>query len=175
MPDTSYYIWAVVFGCFQILAISVGAAWAWRRLTKERTHTPHIEFDVECNFYGPEKGFYLAEFILSADNKGYVIHWFPSIKLRVRGIEANVDLQYWPGKEPRLQFPLKVVDDVEVIFKEKYQHIFVEPGVRQKINFVTKVPERCRYVLMRAQFNYDETRSHSIERVSAVSAKVSGR
>jgi hypothetical protein len=170
MTDLSYHVWEAIFGCFQMLAITIGAVWAWRRLNKERTHTPHIEFDIVCNFYGPELGHYLAEFILSADNRGYVIHRFPSIKLRVRGIRANTELQFWPGNEPRLLFPASLLDDVEVVFREKYSHIFVEPGVKQNISFVTKFPESFKYIVARAQFNYDDDHSHSIERVLPVSA-----
>ena len=167
MGDNSYHLWEVMFGTFQVLAVLAGGLWAWRRLRRERTHTPHIEFDISCNFFGPEQRFYLAEFILSADNRGYVVHRFKSIKLRVRGIEAGQAFEYWPNHEPRLQFPLKLIDDQEVIYSEKYGHIFVEPGVNQKITFVTKIPQSCKYIDARAEFTYEShrSRSHSIERV----------
>jgi hypothetical protein len=43
-----------------------------RRQGKERTYKPHIQFSIDCKFYGPENDYYLAEFIVSAHNKGNV-------------------------------------------------------------------------------------------------------
>ena len=72
----------------------------------ERRHTPHIEFDIDCKFFGPHQGKYAAEFILSANNKGITKHEFTSIILRVLGIKQDAPLAYWTRRyEHRLEFP----------------------------------------------------------------------
>ncbi len=151
----------------QFALLLSGAIWAYIRLRKERTHIPHIEFGIDCRLLGPVEDDYIAQFALTVANRGAVIHRFPSIKLRARGIRANQELAYWRGHEPRLEFPDVILPDVEVI-PEGYNYFFVEPGVKQELVYVTKIPANYGWFLTRAEFHYDRYSPHSSERVFEV-------
>jgi len=71
---------------------------------------------------------------------------------------------FW-GSTQRVEFPERVVDDADVMYKQKYGSIFVEPGVTQRLTFVAKIPVGIRFVVARAQFKYDVNSTHSAERV----------
>lgn len=148
------------------ILLTLGAAWwVYFRFVRERSHARRVAFSIECNFFGPQQGQYVAEFLLRIKNQGLVIHRFKTLKLRVRGIAKNTPLQPWQQQPSRLSFPETLIDETNVIFHGKYQYIFVEPGVEQVITFVGTVPEAMSFILARAQFEYSDGRTHSTERV----------
>jgi hypothetical protein len=141
------------------------------RFRRERTHVPRIGFHLDCHLHGPVGASYLAEFVLQIKNDGSVIHRFTEITLRVRGIPQGAELVEWNQAPPRLVFPVALVRDADVLYKQKYDHIFVEPGITQEITFVTKIPADMAFLLARAEFKYDDRRTHSTERVIVVSGQ----
>jgi hypothetical protein len=145
-----------------------------REVEKEnrlRTYSPHIEFEIKCNFYGPEQAHFVAEFLLIVCNRGSVQQKFKDIQLRVRGIESDQPLSYWQGNEPRLAFPVKIVDNTSIL-PESYNFFFVEPGIEQVFTYVTRVSSSIKYILVHAEFEYDQFTPHTTERTFAV--KVGG-
>lgn len=91
-----------------------------------RKLSPHIEFEIACHFHGPEQGDMLVEVLLIARNRGNVLQQFRDIRLRLRGIPAGADLAYWPGNEPRLHFPMKLVEETSI--KPERYHYFRGAG-----------------------------------------------
>jgi len=148
----------------QFTIILGGAVWAYFRLWKEGVHRPRIQFDIQCQTFQSINNEIPIEFILKLNNKGLIEHKFHSINLRVRGIKENENLSLWKGSEPRLYFPEKLVD-AQVIHTKKYSHVFVEPGVDQTINYVVKIPSSYKLISARAEFKYDESKNHSIEKI----------
>lgn len=134
---------------------------------KKRIYTPHIEFGISVNFYGPETGEYIAEFLFIAFNKGNIQQKFNDIRIRVRGIDNGQGFQFWEGNEPRLNFPIKLVDQ-ESILPDDYNFFFVEPGIEQVFTYITKIPIETKYLLVHAEFEYDKYTPHSTERVFEV-------
>ena len=133
----------------------------------ERTYIPQVEFNVDCNFYGPHQDFYLAEILLTVHNKGRVKQEFKDVTLRIRGIEENQPLMHWKGREPRLYFPIKLVDDVPVV-PASASYFFAEPGEEHLFTYVTKIPSSINYVLVYSTFSYENGTSHDAERVFPV-------
>lgn len=134
----------------------------------ERRYWPHIEFDIECNFFGPHQGKYAAEFILTANNKGITKHEFKSIILRVRGIPQGAPLSFWTERyEHRLDFPEKIVEDE--VKPKSWNYIFVEPGVKQRISYMTIIDANIRFITARAEFYYEKYTPHSTEKMFEVS------
>jgi hypothetical protein len=232
MSDVQLNLANFVLGCIQVIILFFGGLWAYYRLKKERTHTPHIEFGIDCNFYEQEGKDYIAEFILTANNLGLVIHYFRSIRLRVLAIRAKDPLNYW-GDGYRVNFPVSLfsfyeltrsdldhidkadipkelqerlialknrsfpseedfsiaLDNtigednkhknwileyakksaVEVIHKDKLNYLFVEPGVKQEIRYITRVPKTYKYIVARAVFEYDRYTPHDTEKLLEVS------
>jgi hypothetical protein len=150
-----------------LLTVSAGA-WIYFRFARERTHARRVEFSLDCAFYGPQNGRFLAEFVFEIKNRGLVVHRFDSLHLRVRGVRRNSELQPWQMQPSRVDFPERVIDEPDVIMAKKYSHIFVEPGVEQTITFVGAVPEEIGFILARAEFRYSDSRTHSTERLFQV-------
>lgn len=143
-----------------------------RLMDLERTHKPHIEFNLDANFYGPEKGEYISEFLIEVRNKGKIQQKITSLNLRIRGIEKGGKLGFMEKYPLRLNFPDKLLE-TQVIDKH-YKYYFVEPDVNQLITFTTKIPDKYRFLLVWAEFKYGDTRvkgeggRHSAERVFEV-------
>ncbi|KJD34993.1 hypothetical protein PW52_12925 [Tamlana sedimentorum] len=154
----------ILISATQLIIVLVGAAWAYFRLWKEGIHRPRIQFEIEFNPFEHIDKERPVEFRIIINNKGLTKHQFYKINLRVRGIGAGENLELWKGNEPRLLFPHKLID-TEVIYKQKYNYVFVEPGVEQILNYNTKLPSSLRLIQVRAEFEYDRSKNHSVERI----------
>ena len=132
----------------------------------ERIYTPHIEFNIDCDFFGPTDGQYIANFLLAATNRGRVVHKFPSIRLRVRGIKKGESIEQWEKHPPRIKFPYKIFE-AEVVPPD-WNFIYVEPGVTHRITFATAIPLEYSYLLGNAEFRYDPSTPQKIETVFAL-------
>jgi hypothetical protein len=131
----------------------------------ERRYTPHIELRIDCKFFGPRHNQFLAVFYVQANNKGQVVHKFPSVVFRVRGIKGE-QFQYWKDREPRAYFPHKIFE-TELVPSD-WNFIFVEPGVSQQITLTTVIPEEYSYISAYAEFAYREYWPHTAEAVFAL-------
>ncbi len=143
----------------------------------ESRYNFRIEFTLATIFYGPQKDFYLAEFIATINNKSLVKKSITTIALRIRGIQKNEDILLWVAKKKntetgsvlskqtsRINFPITIVK--ENILPPFWKNIFVEPGVKQDITFVTRIPANISYVLATASFYYDNIpEPHTAERM----------
>jgi hypothetical protein len=136
----------------------------------ERRHEPHIEFTLDAAFYGPVGDVYLVEFVIHAHNKSLVRHEFERIELRVRGLTADEQPTLFDdeSREHRLVFPEKLFETD--VMPGRWNYLFVEPGVKQAITFVTTVPVAYAYVLANAAFRYDAHTPHTIERMFPVAS-----
>lgn len=126
-----------------------------------------LEFEINANFYGPEAGAYIAEFLFVARNKGNVQQKFNDIRIRVRGIDDGQGFQFWEGNEPRLNFPRRLVKQKSIL-PDDYSFFFVEPGIEQVFTYITKIPINTKYLLVHAEFEYDKYTPHTTERVFEV-------
>ena len=165
MTEDSKRVWDVALSVLQLVAVVVGALWAYFRFRRERPNHPRIAFAVNCKFFGPVQGEYLAAFEIHASNKGNVEHKFTELRLKVLGIKDGEKLTEWSGHEPRLCFPTELVRGVNLV-PEKFGYFFVRPGVDQTITFTTKIPSEFRFLVARATFRYEATADlHTAERV----------
>jgi hypothetical protein len=155
-----------------VLVPVLGAVWVYYRYLREGFHRPRIEFDIECKFIAVKNGECVAEIVVSANNKGMVRFTFPEIRLRARGLKEKSNLNYWVKDDKqqgvRLEFPEKIF--TENIIPPKYKYYFVEPGVRQPITYITKIPKDIKVLSLHASFRYRFRREiHTSEKVFEVS------
>lgn len=162
----------VLIAGLQLLAVIVGGIWVFFRFRREDTHVPKVAFNIDGTFFGPQQGSYLAELVMSIENKGLVKHRFEEISLRIRGIRRDAPITLWSDTQ-RVEFPEQIIDDKDVMYKKKYGSIFVEPDVTQRVTYVARIPVEIRFLLVRAQFQYDSHRTHSTEKVFEVKSDVS--
>jgi hypothetical protein len=135
----------------------------------ERYHLPQIEFDIDCNFFGPEGDAYLVEVLLTVNNKGRVKQEFRDLTLRIRGIEKDKPLRHWENHSPRLEFPKALIENVPVV-PDSVEAFYAEPGERHVFTYITKIPVSVKYILAYAEFSYDADTTHGTERVFVVKA-----
>jgi hypothetical protein len=168
MTDSTKNLLTIIIAATQLGFLVAGAFWAYYRFWREGSHRRRIEFSIDCIFFGPQQDQYLTQFRLHAVNKGLVVHRFPNIELRVRGIKTSEEISFWLDRWPRVEFPHKIMQ-AEIVH-EKYSYIFVEPGVEQVISYVTKIPAEYHFIIARAEFRYDRRNPHSAENVFEVKA-----
>jgi len=171
MKEEAKHLADVLIAALQLLAVIVGGIWVFFRFRREDTHVPKVAFNIEGTFFGPQQGFYLAELVMSIENKGLVKHRFDEISLRVLGIRRDAPVTLWADTQ-RVEFPEQIINDKDVMYKKKYSSIFVEPGVTQRVTYVARIPVGIRLVLARAQFQYDSHRTHSTEKVFEINSKI---
>jgi hypothetical protein len=170
-------------GIFSTLAVSLVTMFIARRREKEqqaredarrekeRIDFPQVEFNIDCNFYGPQQDEYLVEVLLTVHNKGHVQHQLKDVRLRIRGIEENTELKFWVGGF-RLDFPEKLVPLATEGEAEVGQLFFAEPGEKHVITYVTKIPASIKYILAYAKHRFGaKDHLHDTERVFPVKAR----
>jgi hypothetical protein len=170
MDDSTKNLISVIISAAQLAIVVAGAMWAYFRFVRERAHSPRMALGIECEFYGPQSASYLAALCIIIRNEGLVQQRLQDIRLRLLGIASDQPFGEWDADPPRVEFPVKLVD-AQVIYKKKYGHIFVEPGVEQRLTYVTQVPQGIAIVLARVEFQYEgrrRQRTHSAERVFRV-------
>jgi hypothetical protein len=141
----------VVLSAATLLTVLVAGAWAYFRFSREGLHKPRIELDLECDFFGPQQGSYIAAFSVYVHNKGQLKYRFKDIRLRVLGIRRSESLTTWEKQKPLLFFPEQLFKDARVTQKP---YIFVRPGVRQRLSYVTSIPEELAFIVARVTFMY---------------------
>ena len=119
----------------QLAVLLRGVAWGVYRFGAEAPHKPRVEFNVDANFIGPIGNHHATEFTVTNLIKGLRTKAFDQTSLSVRGIEATEKLEEWKGREPRLLLPHKLIDKEGMVYRNKYNSIFVKPSVSQDIKY----------------------------------------
>ena len=142
------------------------------RSERHREDVPQFEFNLDVGLIKKKGENTLVEFLVVLNNKGNVKQDIKSVKLRIRAIDRECELCLWKGRGHRLEFPHKLFE-TEIIPKG-YKFIFVEPHVRQILNYTTMIPGNMEILSARAEFSYGHARKgsrgskHSVEKVFAV-------
>ncbi len=170
MEKASLDMYELLIKLAEFLVVLGTSAWAIVRFRKEDPLRPRIEFDVDCNFWGPHHGSYLVAFTITARNKGNIEHRFADIRLRVLGIRDDRPLTEFEPYAPMVAFPEKVVQTGNIVPVDD-GYYFVRPGVSQSFNYTSHVAENIRFVVVRATFKYKEDGDeHTAEKVFEVKA-----
>lgn len=143
------------------------------RAEKHREDMPLLQFDMEVGTVHKKGDRYLVEFRVILDNRGNVKQDIKSIKLRVRSVNKEDNLSYWENRGFRAEFPHKIFE-TEIIPKG-YKFIFIEPKVKQILNYATILDSNVELVAVRAEFSYGRARKgsqgskHSVEKILEIS------
>lgn len=131
--------------------IALFTLWQQRRRERlSRRFVPRVDYELDCRFFGPQQGRYIAQLSLKADNKGEVRRVFESLEFRVLGLPADAKPEYWGSGELRAEFPKLIMKDNMIRDPEKHRY-YVEPGVSQLFSYTTLVDQAYAFVLVRAK------------------------
>jgi hypothetical protein len=151
------------------VAVVAAGIWAYWRFFKQRTHAPHIEFEIACQILGPQEASYVAEYTLSISNKGLVRQELRKLSFKIRGIRRETLLEYRTDRQPSLSFP-DMIDEEQNLITPKFEYIFIEPGITQNFRHVSKIPDSYSFIQARAEFLYSNGIEHTASKVFEVKA-----
>jgi len=153
MDPTTKNLFDVIFQGIQLCVVLGTAGWAIIRFGKENPLYPRIEFDVKCDFLGPQIEVYLAAVTITASNKGSIEHRFRKIGIEVRGIPGDDALSARTDYPHLIRFPNEIAR-IDNIVPAKDGYYFVRPGVSQTFNYAVQVPASIRFIRIKATFIY---------------------
>ena len=134
-----------------------------QREERERKYKSRIELTIECHTYGPQEDSFVAEFIISANNKSLIRHKFKGIVLRVRGIKRGRPLSLWEKHEPRLDFHDKLFE-ANIACRGVGFHVR-RARCKARVHVISRIDMNYRFIVAHAEFRYDASNQHNIERV----------
>jgi hypothetical protein len=188
-----------VSGILGIVAGLVTALWAYIKFVVERGLLPSIQFDVECNRVGVQKGKLILNVEIHLKNLGSTTLIAKDIRLDIRYLsrcheaelvekgekdQALIGRLIFPAslKKDDLKFedqqlPLDYSEDkAGKSTKRRYRGLvimpydtFVQPNVDQLYTYVTAVPQETTCVLVWSSFEYLRKLSWLLKLILAIS------
>lgn len=180
---------------FEIIKIALGASipllvfyfgkrWEQRQHEIERRHKLRIQFELEAEFFGPQRGYYVTEISMILNNHGHVRTKLNELLLTVKGIEADSTISLLGEKGPPISmadFPSLFVNTNVLIKLEDLlnppengqlntKEWFVEPGISQRFSYIVRIPESISFILVRSKFKYHFNSEHSAQKVFEVNS-----
>jgi len=187
----------LISGVVTLLAGLVTALWAYTKFILERGLIPPVQFDINCNDVGVQKGKHVLEVLVHLKNLGTSTLVASHIIADILYLDSSdpLDLINNPSEAAygRLRFPRAVRKDLQnkdmsqparsgkdsANSQKRKRGItivphdtFVQPGVDQIYTLVTAVPQSTTYVLIRASFEYAQHPSLLARRILFVSRKL---
>ena len=154
MDDATRNVWQVGIAIAQLIAVLVGAGWAYFRFWRQRTHWPALDLDTECRTFGLINGLRVVELSVLLENKGHVEHRFRRISLHLRGIRRDDAVSVVHPSTEVLRFPVELVRIENLVSDADYY--FVRPGVKERITRPFAVPAEIQFLRLYAEFEYEQ-------------------
>jgi len=177
MDPGNVKVWIdLAIGIVTLVAVLVGGLWAYTKFVVERGLLAPVEFTIDCNTLGEQRGWRLLEILLHLKNVGSSTLVAKDLEARVRYIKSEEKIIVFPDKKKatfgRVDFPHLLTrnlpedkKDIKSTIPENKQDIkstipivahdtFVQPKVDQVYTLVTAVPQSASFVLVWAQFRY---------------------
>ncbi|GET22712.1 hypothetical protein [Prolixibacter denitrificans] len=157
--------WASIFKNLTTgTGIIVGGIWTYRRFYRQREHQALIDFSVDIVFHEKLGEWWIVELNAYVENKGKVQHKMNDFKFKVESLSNHdvVELNYNYGGQ--VNFPTTLSEGS--FLPKKAEYFFIEPGLKNKYSFITRIPASQKILLMHSWFNYygkKEKRSHIAE------------
>lgn len=142
--------------------ILLGAAaglWTWWNFKIRQERYPHIETSADINFIGEHGDSYIVELIAYIENKGSVQHLMTELSFDLFGLKLDDPLT--PAQEfgNQIRFPHKLADGA--FLPRRSKEFFIDPGVKAKYSYVSKVPKDMAFVILHYWFPYGDERGYS--------------
>jgi hypothetical protein len=150
MDQLTKDVWDLSLKSVQAAVVIIAGLWAYYRFRREAPLEYRVEFDLDCDLLGSQKGSTVAMFAVSIHNRGNVEHRCTRLALRVRGIKTGSGLTVREDK--RLLFPVELFK--ADLVPADFEYYFVRPGIRQSITFTAMIPEDISFILARVSFKY---------------------
>ena len=143
-----------------VIALAVGAVWAYGRFRREREGYAKIDLTVDIDFLGIQEGKWLVHLVARVSNAGKVRHWIRDFSFRLRALPSGV-APTDGGEKICHQVVFPEVLKRGTWLPPTWLGTFVDPGVQNVYRHVAAVPVGISFVLLDGMFRYADEKSES--------------
>lgn len=144
------------------IAIIVGGIWAYFRFRRQRENHALIDFSVDIVFHSKHKDWWIVEIIAYIENKGKVQHKIDLFEFELASLSSSDNIEITEEFGGQVHFPNIITR--RSFLPKKYRYFFVEPGLKNKYSFISRIPADTEVLILHSWFNYlDGKHSHSAE------------
>lgn len=152
---------------FTICAIIVGGVWVLFLYKRQRENKPHIEFTTDVTFHKKIGAWWIVELIAYVENKGKVVHKFDNFIFELNSINSQDQIDISDTYGGQVFFPNLLAKGS--FLPAHLSYFFIEPGVKGKYSYLTRVPDNAEIILFHAKFIYQNPQnSHTAEKTLLV-------
>jgi len=149
------------------LAIIVGGIWALFRFRRQRENYALIDFTVDIKFHKNKGEWWIVELLAFIENKGKVRQEIELFDFELASINDSDKVDISKNFGGQVLFPNIICKGSFLPKQSKY--FFIEPGLKNKYSFISRVPIDSEIVLLHSWFNYlDGIHSHAAEKTLKV-------
>ena len=150
-----------------VASFIIGGIWVYLKYIRQEKY-PNIEFSADVNFIGRQGDFWLVELIATVENKGKSQHKMKHFQFDLNAINLETEIHTDERWGNQINFPLLLAQGS--FLPKKYNFFFIDPGVKAKYSYLTRVPTDTSFVILHSWFDYSDGRkfSHAAERTVAV-------
>jgi|HubBroStandDraft_4_1064222.scaffolds.fasta_scaffold108111_2 hypothetical protein len=140
------------------LALIVGGIWAYRKFVLGQEKYPHIETSADINFIGKHEDHWVIELIAWVENKGTAQHRMSAFEFDLYHLLADDTLEEEERFGGQVAFPH--LTKKGSFIPKRYTFFFVDPGVKAKYSYITKVPAGANMLIFHWSFKYADGRGY---------------
>lgn len=144
------------------IAIIAAGIWAYFRFVRQRENSALIDFSVDVNFILKKDGWWIIELIAYVENKGRVQHRIKEFTFELASLDINHSVDLAPEFGNQVYFPNEIAKGS--FLPSSCTYFFVEPGLKNKYSYVSRVQAEAELLMMHSFFKYlDGKHSHTAE------------
>lgn len=149
------------------LGILVAGGWALYVFIRQRENKPRIEMSADIIFYNKIDDWWIVELVVYIENKGKIQHKMYNLDFDLFSINEGDPVNLAEQFGNQAHFPNLIAHGS---FKRRDMlYFFIEPGVKGKYSYITRVPANAITVLFHAWFDYAKiNRAHVTEKTAIV-------
>jgi len=141
-----------------IVSFIVAGYWVYRRYVRSEENFPNIEFSADLNFVGTQGAWWIVEVIALIDNKGKVQHRMSEFEFDLNALYLEDPVETSKKWGDQIDFSRRIAAGSFV--PAKFSFFFIDPGVKAKYTYVTRVPTQARFLILHCWFNYSDKRKY---------------
>ena len=146
------------------LSLIVGGLWVlWSYVLRQERY-PNVEFSAALNFVGSQGDWWIVEVIAVVDNKGKVQHRMSELKFDLNALNETDSVCTSEKWGNQVDFPRQIA--AGSFLPSRYKFFFIDPGIKAKYSYITRVPKNAHFLLLHCWFKYSDRRKfgHTAEK-----------
>lgn len=152
----------IIESIMTILGIAGAGFWGYFLYKRQREDRPHIEFSADIVLHKKSGDWWIAELLAYVENKGKVQHILYNLEFDLATLNSEDEVNISGKYGNQVEFPNLVSKGS--FLPSRFNYFFIEPGVKAKYSYLTRIPANAALAIMHIWFKYaDGKHSHSAE------------